>query len=90
MRKICEKDGKDHFLVSFRMFLFHGNIIFSELSLKLKCKKAPSFHKCVFLRKYEIFVYDIAGRKDENFYVVLHSYTIAERKDEMSYCNENK
>ena len=58
LTKICEKDRKDHVFVSFRMFLFHGNIIFSELSFKRKCKKAASFRKCVFLRKYEIFVYD--------------------------------
>ena len=56
--KICEKDRKDHIFISFRMFPFHGNIIFSELSFKRKCKKAASFRKCVFLRKYEIFVYD--------------------------------
>ena len=52
----CEKGRKDHIFVSFRMFPFHGNIIFSELSFKRKCKKAASFRKCVFLRKYEIFV----------------------------------
>ena len=40
------------------MFPFHENIIFSEHSFKRKCKKAASFRKCVFLRKYEIFVYD--------------------------------
>ena len=57
------------------MFLFvlvcfcHGNIIFSELFFKRKCKKAASFRKCVFLRKYEIFVYDSCD--DEIFYVVL-------------------
>ena len=55
----CEKGRrKDHTFVSFRMFPFHGNIIFSELSFKRKFKKAASFRKCVFLRKYEIFVYD--------------------------------
>ena len=58
LTKICEKDRKDHIFISFRMFPFHGNIIFSELSFKRKCKKAASFRKCVFLRKYEIFVYD--------------------------------
>ena len=56
--KIYEKDRKDHIFISFRMFPFYGNIIFSELSFKQKCKKAASFRKCVFLRKYEIFVYD--------------------------------
>ena len=56
--KICEKRRKDHIFVSFRMFPFHGNMIFSELSFKQKCKKAASFCKCLFLRKYEIFVYD--------------------------------
>ena len=58
LTKICEKDRKDHIFISFRMFSFHGNIIFSELSLKRKCKKAVSFRKCVFLHKYEILVYD--------------------------------
>ena len=58
LMKICEKDRKDHIFISFRVFPFHGNIIFSELSFKRKCKKAASFRKCVFLRKYEIFVYD--------------------------------
>ena len=46
--KICEKGRKDHIFVSFRMFSFHGNIIFSELSLKWNGKKAVSFRKCVF------------------------------------------
>ena len=58
LTKICEKDRKDHIFISFRMFPFHGNIIFSELSFKRKCKKAASFRKCVFLRKYEIFAYN--------------------------------
>ena len=58
LMKICEKDRKDHIFISFRMFPFHGNIIFSKLSFKRKCKKAASFRKCVFLGKYEIFVYD--------------------------------
>ena len=57
LTKICGKDRKDHFFVSFLMFSFHRNIIFSELSFKGKCKKAASFRKCVFWRKYEIFVY---------------------------------
>ena len=57
LTKICEKGRKDHIFVSFRMFPFHGNIIFSELSLKRKCKKAVSFRKCVFLCKYETFLY---------------------------------
>ena len=57
--KICEKDRKDHMFISFCMSeTFHGNIIFSELSFKQKCSKATSFRKCVFLRKYEISVYD--------------------------------
>ena len=58
LTEICEKNRKDNFFVRFRIFPFHGNIIFSELSYKQKCEKAASFHKCVFLRKYEIFVYD--------------------------------
>ena len=56
LTKICEKDRKDHIFVSFRMFPFDGNIIFSELSFKRKWKKAASFRKCVFLRKCEILV----------------------------------
>ena len=52
LTKICEKDRKD------RMFPFHKNIIISELFFKRKWKKAASFYKCVFFRKYEIFVYD--------------------------------
>ena len=58
LTKICEKCRKDRIFVCFCMFPFHGNIIFYELSFKRKCKKAASFRKCVFLRKYEIFVYD--------------------------------
>ena len=68
--KIREKGRKDQIFVSFRMFPFHGNIIFSELSFKRKCMKAASFWKCLFLRKYEIFIL-IAGRKRKIFYVVL-------------------
>ena len=41
--KICEKNRKDHIFLKFRMFPFHGNIIFSELCFKRKCKKAASF-----------------------------------------------
>ena len=76
IKKICEKDRKDYVFVSFRKFPFHGNIIFSELSFKRKCKKAASFRfcTCAFLRKYEIFV--IAIHKVEFFC--------------RSYCNENK
>ena len=55
---ICKKDRGDDIFVSFRMFPFHGKIIFAELSFKRKCKKATSFRKCVFPRKYKIFVYD--------------------------------
>ena len=58
LTKICEKDRKDNIFIRFRMFPSYGNIIFSELSFKRKCKKAVSFRKCVFLRKYEIFIYD--------------------------------
>ena len=58
LTKICEKDRKYHIFISCSMFLFHGNIIFPELSVKRKYKKAASFCKCVFLRKYEIFAYD--------------------------------
>ena len=57
LTKICEKDRNDHIFISFRMFPFHKNV-FSERSFKRKCMKAASFRKCVFLRKYETFVYD--------------------------------
>ena len=56
--KIFEKDREDHIFVSFRMFRFPGKITFAKLSFKQKCKKLGSFRKCVFLCKYEIFVYD--------------------------------
>ena len=56
LTKICEKNRKGHIFVSFRMFPFHGDIIFSEISFKRKYEKAASFRKCVFLNKYEIFV----------------------------------
>ena len=56
--KIWEKDRKDLIFISSCLFPFHANIIFSKLSFRRKCKKAASFRKCVFLRKYEIFVYD--------------------------------
>ena len=55
--KIREKDRKDHIFLSFRMFPFHGNIMFSKLSFIQKCNKAAN-NKCVFLRKYVIFVFD--------------------------------
>ena len=79
LTKICEKGRKDHIFVSFHMFQFHGNIIFSELSFKRKCKKASSFRKCVFLSKWEIFIYNswfnytltIFKQKDGIFYVAL-------------------
>ena len=58
LAKICEKYRKDHNFVCFRMFPFHGYIMFSEISFKRICKKAASFRKCVFSRKYEIFLYD--------------------------------
>ena len=57
LTEICEKDRKDHIFIGFRMFLFHGNIIFSELSFKRKPKKVAFVRKCVFLCKYEIFVH---------------------------------
>ena len=60
LRKFVKRAEKIIF-VSFCMFPFHGNIIFSELSFKRKFKKAASFGKCVFLRKYEIFVYESRG-----------------------------
>ena len=55
---ISEKDRKDHIFVSFHVFPFQGNIIFFQLSFKGKCKNTTSFGKCIFLREFEIFVYD--------------------------------
>ena len=97
LTKICEKDRKDHIFISFLMFPFQGNIIFSELSFKRKCKKAASFRNarsCVNMK----FSYTIAVRKDEIFYVVFYenkrfltcayvnfSLTIFMRKDEICY-----
>ena len=83
----CEKGRKDHIFVSFHMFLFHGNIIFSELSFKRKCKKAASFRKCLFLRKYEIFVCDsLYCNENKRFFAGIYvnfSLTIFKRKDEI-------
>ena len=64
LTKICEKGRKDHICVSFCMFLFHGNIIFSESSFKRKYKKAASFRKCVFSVNMTSS-YTMAGCKDE-------------------------
>ena len=90
LTKICEKDRKDHFFVSFRMFPFHGNI-FSELSFKRKCKKAASFRRCVFLRKYDVKMKFSVSHCNENkrFFAsvwVNFSLTIFKRKDEIFCC----
>ena len=66
--KICEKYRKDHIFACFHMFPFHGNIF--SASFKRKCKKTASFRKCVYLRKYEIFVYDTKTRV---FFLVFRS-----------------
>ena len=58
LEKFCEKNKKDHIFIRFCMFPFYGNIIFSELFFKRKCKKAASSRKCLFLHKYEISVCD--------------------------------
>ena len=58
LRKFAKRTEKIIFFVSFCMFPFHGNIIFSELFFKRKCKEAASFRTRVFLHKYEILVYD--------------------------------
>ena len=90
LMKICEKCRKDHIFVCFRMFQFHGNIIFSELSFKRKRKKAASFRKCVFLRKSEIFVYDsLYCNENKRFFAGIYvnfSLTIFKRKDEI-FCH---
>ena len=50
---------------------FHGKIIFSGLLFfKRKCKKAASFHKCIFCVNIK-FSYMIDGCKDEIFCIVL-------------------
>ena len=54
--KICERTEKIIFSLAFVCFRFTE--MFSELSFKRKCKKAASFSKYLFLRKYEILVYD--------------------------------
>ena len=71
------------------MFPFYGNIIFSELSFKRKCKKAASFRKCVILRKYEIFVYDSCQVMDAN---VLYVFLLSDdtRIDEDEYLSSLK
>ena len=48
------------------MFAFLGNIMFSELSFKRKCKKGVSFRNADFGVNIK-FSYMIAGRKDEVF-----------------------
>ena len=64
-------DQKDHIFISFRMFPIYGNIIFSELLFKRKCKKAASFHKFGFLFLSMKFSYTLVVRKYEIVYVVL-------------------
>ena len=61
--KICEKGRKDHIFINFRMFPFHGNIIFSELSSNENVRKQHL--------SANAYSYTIAVRKDEIFYVVL-------------------
>ena len=58
LKKMCEKNLEKIIFSLVFVFHFQGKIIFFELSFKRKCKKAPSVRKCIFLRKYEIFVYD--------------------------------
>ena len=59
-----KKCRKDHIFVCFRLFPFHGNIIFSYVSFKQKCKKAASFRKCVYSCVNMKFSYMIPGCKD--------------------------
>ena len=64
-------DQKDHIFISFHMFAFYGNIIFSELLFKRKCKKAASFHKFGLLFPSIKYSYTIVVRNYEIFYVAL-------------------
>ena len=70
LTKICEKDTKDHIFISFRMFPFHGNIIFLNFPSKENVRKqhlSTSAYSCVNMK----FLYMIAMRNDEIFYLIL-------------------
>ena len=89
------KDRKHHIFISFCMFLFHGNIIFSELSENVRNQHLlANAYSCLDIK----FSYTKAVRKDEIFFVVLlrkqaifhlhlvtFSLTIFRRKDETCY-----
>ena len=63
LTKICKKGRKDRIFISFRMFSFHGNIIFSELSFKWNVRKqhlSTDAYSCVNMK----FLYTISARKD--------------------------
>ena len=64
LTKICEKDRKDHIFISFCMFPFHGNIVFSDFSSNENVRKqhlSVNEYSCVNMK----FFYTIAVRKDE-------------------------
>ena len=65
LTKICEKGRKDHAFVSFLMFPFHRNIIFSELSLKKNVRKQHLSANAYFSVNMK-FLYMLARRKDCN------------------------
>ena len=56
LRNYVERTEKIIFSLVFVCFRFTEISYFLDFPSKRKCKKAPSFRKCVFLRKYEIFV----------------------------------
>ena len=66
LTKICGKCRKERIFVCFRMFSFHGNIIFGELSLKRNVRKQHLSVTAYFCANIK-FSYMIAGRKDEIF-----------------------
>ena len=70
LRKICEKGEKYHIFFSFYMFSFYENIIFFNFPSNENVRErylSANAYSCVNMK----FWYTIAGRKDENFYVVL-------------------
>ena len=66
LTKIFEKCRKDHNFVCFRVFPFHGYIMFSELSFKRKLRK-QHLSANTYFRVNMNFSYMIAWRKDEIF-----------------------
>ena len=89
LRKFVKRTEKIIFSLVFVCFRFTN--IFSELSFKRKCKKAASFRRCVFLRKYDVKMKFSMSHCNENkrFFAsvwVNFSLTIFKRKDEIFCC----